>query len=1137
MKNTKETIVMTLCFSLIFSPSVVFAAPQGGKVVGGSASIHQSGATTTINQSSDRAIINWHSFDIGKNEAVRHNMPSRNSAGLHRVVGGGGASQIQGILQSNGNVYLVNPAGVVIHKGARVDTNGFIATTRDISDSNFMNGKMVFDRPGRPDAQIINQGSISVRESGLAALVAPTVRNEGLIAGKLGKVALASGDSTWKLDMHGDDLITFTVDENDVNALHATDGTPLAGVENSGSIKAEGGVVVLTAAQLDGIVGSVVNSGEVSAASAELKGGKITFRGEGSLVDVRNTGTVDASSVEADGGAVRMTAGGAVASSGTVTATGGKKGGTAVLTGREVALTGTAKIDVSGNTGGGTALVGGNALGKGPERNANTARVESGAAIHADAKVKGDGGQVVIWSDEKTSFDGSITARGGNEGGNGGQVETSGKSLKVGDHAKVDTSANKGVHGQWLLDPADFVIAASGGDMTGATLSGNLEKNDVHIESDFLSGISINDSISWHADTTLTLDACRYQSSVYPVSVNADITMYGDNAGLVIYPVLKLNGAKINIYGNSPILRIEGEDFKVLNSIYDIQNIKLNTSYDARYALGADIDASVTFEWNNGKGFEPISIFEGKLDGLGHNIVNLTINRPDENYIGIFRKTPDWAQIRSINLINCNIYGKDYVGSLAGIFSGTRWGTTGYGSGYIENVSITGTIKGDLYIGGIVGYNRGSIIESYNSANIIGNKYVGGISGVNDTEIVRVYNTGIVSGYDYVGGIVGINNKNNPWYYSRPMISNSYNIGKVIGNTNNVGGFYGENNGDLERCFWDITTSQQEKINSLGCQGYDTEKMIEVISTHTWEGFEDFEKYWVITSKSPYPELVAFVSKYPNTTPEPGFDPTPNPDPTPTPDPGIGGSTTVPGTEQSGDSESAEYHNVTEKVPSTSNITPIDKEEKNWFEKILDFIFGGNKEDNVISSEDIDLQSNEDTKQNFPQESEIYKTLDAATGGMIFDYSDEIEFGSESKDKIDKLVSGLSDIFEKKQSNSIMTSLISLVESTLDEMININKMTKKMSRLIDNKLDEPINDQYWNILDTYKYNTKGMVHGDFIDGDKEIEYYIMIIPSTKYKYNFALFEITKTPKKFLWENDKYTFKIIAGTEVKIKNMR
>ena len=306
MKNAKEIIVLICCYNLVFPASMTMAAPQGGKVVGGSAHIHQSGATTTINQSSNRAVINWNSFDIAKNETVRHNMPSANSAGLHRVVGGGGASQIMGQLQSNGNVYLVNPAGVVIHKGARIDTNSFTATSRDISNDNFMKGNMLFDKPGRPDAEVINQGTISVKENGLAALVAPTVRNDGVIAGKLAKVALASGDSTWKLDMHGDDLITFTVDEKDVDTLHAVDGTPLAGVENSGSIKAEGGVVVLTAAQLDGIVGSVVNSGEVSAASAELKGGKIVFKGAGSGIDILNTGTVDVSSVVADGGSVHM---------------------------------------------------------------------------------------------------------------------------------------------------------------------------------------------------------------------------------------------------------------------------------------------------------------------------------------------------------------------------------------------------------------------------------------------------------------------------------------------------------------------------------------------------------------------------------------------------------------------------------------------------------------------------------------------------------------------------------------------------------------------------------------------------------------------------------------------------------------
>jgi filamentous hemagglutinin family protein len=334
MKNIKEIIALICCCNLVFPVPIAMAAPQGGKVVGGSAHIHQSGGTTTINQSSNRAVINWNSFDIGKNETVRHNMPSANSAGLHRVVGGGGASQIMGQLQSNGNVYLVNPAGVVIHKGARIDANSFTATSRDISNDNFMKGNMVFDKPGRPDAEVINQGTISVKENGLAALVAPTVRNDGVIAGKLAKVALASGDSTWKLDMHGDDLITFTVDEKDVDTLHAVDGTPLAGVENSGSIKAEGGVVVLTAAQLDGIVGSVVNSGEVSAASAELKGGKIVFKGAGSGVDIVNTGTVDASSAVADGGSVRMDTDGNVRSSGLIAATGGQKGGKVVVTAR-----------------------------------------------------------------------------------------------------------------------------------------------------------------------------------------------------------------------------------------------------------------------------------------------------------------------------------------------------------------------------------------------------------------------------------------------------------------------------------------------------------------------------------------------------------------------------------------------------------------------------------------------------------------------------------------------------------------------------------------------------------------------------------------------------------------------------------
>ena len=149
-------------------------------------------------------------------------------------------------LESNGNIYLVNQAGVVIHNGARVKTNSFVATSRDIANDNFMKEKLVFDRPGKPDAKIINKGEISVAEKGLAALVGPTVRNDGVIAGNLARVALAGGHSTFSLDMHGDKLVTFAVDDKAAGELYSADGKKLkASATNSGSIKTNSGAVVL----------------------------------------------------------------------------------------------------------------------------------------------------------------------------------------------------------------------------------------------------------------------------------------------------------------------------------------------------------------------------------------------------------------------------------------------------------------------------------------------------------------------------------------------------------------------------------------------------------------------------------------------------------------------------------------------------------------------------------------------------------------------------------------------------------------------------------------------------------------------------------------------------------------------------
>lgn len=930
MFNIKKLVVLLLCAGLVFQAHFGIAGPQGGKVVGGNANISQSGPNTTINQSSDRAIINWNSFDIGKNESVRHNMPSSNSAGLHRVVGKGGPSQIEGLLQSNGNIYLVNPAGVVIHNGAKIDVNGFVATSRDIANDNFMKGKMVFDKPGLPGAAIINQGNISLRDNGLAALVAPTVRNDGIIAGKLGKVALGGSDAAWKLDMTGDDLIAFTMDEKQVNTLYAADGTPLARVQNNGKIKAEGGTVILTASQLDGIVGSVVNNGEISAASAETKGGKIIFRGQGNKVDVVNNGQLDVSSKAAEGGNVRMTGQAAVTHVGKIDATGKTKGGNVVITGENVTLKSGSRIDASGTNGGGTVLVGGNARGKGPEANAKTTLVQSDAEILADAKLLGDGGQIVVWADEKTQFDGKATARGGENGGDGGMVETSAKLLIIGDPAVVNTSAKKGKAGEWLLDPEDFVIAEEGGDISGKTISDNLEINNVAIivEDDGTEGngnIIIKDKIEWNSDSTLSL------TSLNNVILNSYIISSGNNSSLYINYVngnFIINDGKVTLLGKDTNLYINDEKYNIIRSITELQNIK-EFEYGS-YALVNDIDASITNTWNEYqgeyKGFKPI-YFRGNFDGLGHVISNLYINRQNEECVGLFASITDSEKnkrVANLLLKNVDITGYDKVGALSGRCTKN---TT------INNISSSGIVKGITYVGGLIGelksinmYSNIVILLSSSSCDVYaGNKNytrntgtAGGLIGVMDAgKIIRCYASGNVEG-KYVGGLLG-------WSDSG-SIRDSYSISKVIGHAENgsghaggiqggkssgkmfncfsagkvtlevkdgkemrdCGGIMGTYSTGFENCYWNTETSgldrgvglsqiDEEQPSESILKGLTTEQMMQQASFEGW----DFENVWKIDEGKSYPEL-RMVANNDLVLPDKPADPAPpivNPDP------------------------------------------------------------------------------------------------------------------------------------------------------------------------------------------------------------------------------------------------------------------
>ncbi len=307
MKTTTSAVIIGVGLMLV--PLDGEANPISGTVVEGGATIVQETATKLgITQHTSKAIINWQSFDIQGNEHTQFYQPSAVAFALNRVVGGD-PSEILGRLTANGRIMIINPDGILFGRNSRVDVAALTASTHDIRNEDFMMGNLDFSIPGNPNASIINQGSISVADKGVATLVASGVRNSGVIVARLGKVQLAAANG-FTLDLYGDGLINFIVDEKVAATALDRDGKPLnALVENDGRISADGGYVVLTAAAARDVVNNVVNSsGVIEAKTFGNQNGEIILHGGDSGV-VSVTGTLDASGKEAGqtGGRVQVT--------------------------------------------------------------------------------------------------------------------------------------------------------------------------------------------------------------------------------------------------------------------------------------------------------------------------------------------------------------------------------------------------------------------------------------------------------------------------------------------------------------------------------------------------------------------------------------------------------------------------------------------------------------------------------------------------------------------------------------------------------------------------------------------------------------------------------------------------------------
>ena len=662
------------------APPAASALPQDGLVTAGQASISQSGSRMDITQSSDRAILEWNRFDIGAQAQVNFNQPNAASVALNRVIAGE-ASQIHGQLTANGQVWLINPSGVVFGKGSHVDVGGLVASTLDTLDSDFLAGKAEFHR-GDATGNIVNQGKITARDGGLVALLAPEVRNEGVIAARLGNVVLTAGDRV-TLDAGADGFLKVAVNPATVATL----------VENRHLIQADGGQVVLTSRAADALLASIVaNTGTVQARTLENRAGRILLLADMEHGEVRVGGTLDAS-----------------------------------------------------------------------------------APSLPSPPGRGAGGEGATPTEAQ----------------NGGFIETSAGRVRIADGTQVTTQAGNGPSGTWLIDPHDYTIAASGGDISGATLSANLANGNIEIQSsqgaaEGNGDIHVNDAVSWSANT-LTLTAAR------DININAVMTASGSSK-LVMNGTTKVGFApglangfagRVDFPGRAGtgFLTINGQGYTVINSLgaegsttgTDLQGIQGNRY--GYYALGSDIDASSTVSWGGGAGFEPIGFvrtgydpyiypdgvntmvgdtFYGVFNGLGHTVNGLTINRPSTYAVGLFGITGRDAYIANVGIVGGAIHGDRAVGGVIGKNS-TAANIGDFGVTPLYNVYNTASISGNKRVGGVVGYWYGGRISNiYNIGTVTAGDYVGGLVGSQvGGPIIDSYNTGAVSGNLYVAGLSG----------------------------------------------------------------------------------------------------------------------------------------------------------------------------------------------------------------------------------------------------------------------------------------------------------------------------------------------------------------------------------------------
>lgn len=582
-KDTKWRFVIASAFAVTMMPlsSLAFDNPIQSVEVGDITVIKHSETHTENIHHSTINIVNYYELNVLSGQTLDVNMVNGGSS-LYRVVGNS-ASQILGTLNSNGTLVLVNQNGILFGQGSEVNVGNIIASTLNISNEDFMQGRYHFTG-GDNAGSVINQGVIKAKDEGYIVMLGKKVENTGTLVANNGSVVLVAAKEA-VLDFYGNGLVRANLTGQAVEGI----------VKNSGLIQANGGLVQMATNARSAAINI---SGIVEANQLVERDGMIRLEG-GDNAKVQVNGQLIAKGENTTGGTIEVT-------------------------GEQVALLDGAVLDATGDTGGGKVLVGGDYQGKNDAvYNSRTTYIAQGAMIKADAAQQGDGGKVIVWADDLTRYYGNISAQGGAASGNGGFVEVSGKA-NLDFHGKVNVAADNGLGGTLLLDPTNIVLSNSPSTLIpitdvanedvafannagGATTTINV--NDVNGFSQLwlqaTNDITINNALTM----TQPVGSIKFEAN-NDINVNADIKSGYLGSINLKADADKLDGGNINIKANTNITGgAGGIALSAVNITQTSGSINTNQFYGGAVKIDAegDVNLGTTNINTNGKALGPMA--------------------------------------------------------------------------------------------------------------------------------------------------------------------------------------------------------------------------------------------------------------------------------------------------------------------------------------------------------------------------------------------------------------------------------------------------------------------------------------------------------------------------------------------------